>query len=103
VKCSSLTSPDSTAFKARITAATPSTSATVRSPVRGRLCGRWLSVPSTDNEPVPGLSSPAISLSSVLLPAPFGATRPVRPVVTVKDRSLKTGVSSGQEDRWRRT
>ena len=26
-----------------------------------------------------GLYSPAISLSSVLLPAPFGATRPVRP------------------------
>ncbi|CAK7286064.1 hypothetical protein SGPA1_40324 [Streptomyces misionensis JCM 4497] len=42
------------------------------------------------------LSSPAMSLSRVLLPEPLGATRPVRPLVTVKDRSWKTGVSSGQ-------
>ena len=37
-----------------------------------------------------GRHSPAISLSSVLLPAPFGATSPVRPVLTVKDKSLNT-------------
>src|SRR3954462_15794880 len=39
-----------------------------------------------------------MSRSSVLLPAPFGATRPVRPGPTVNDRSWKTGVSSGQEN-----
>jgi hypothetical protein len=51
----------------------------------------------TDVVPPLGRYSPAISLSRVLLPAPFGATRPVRPPATVKDRSWKTGESSGQE------
>jgi hypothetical protein len=51
----------------------------------------------TDVVPPLGRYSPAISLSKVLLPAPFGATRPVRPPPTVKDRCWKTGVSSGQE------
>src|SRR5690606_23768065 len=45
-----------------------------------------------------------MSASSVLLPAPLGATSPVRPGPTVKDRSSKTGVSSGQaNDRWEQT
>src|SRR5690242_17176969 len=45
-----------------------------------------------------------MSLSSVLLPAPLGATRPVRPEPTVKDRSWNTGVSSGQvKDRLEQT
>ena len=40
--------------------------------------------------------SPAINLSRVVLPAPLGATRPVRPSPTVKDRSANRGVPSGQ-------
>jgi hypothetical protein len=54
-------------------------------------------VPSTVTEPEVGCSSPVTSLSSVLLPAPLGATRPVRPAPTVAVSSSKTGVSSGQE------
>ncbi len=98
VKCSSLVSPDSMASRARITGAMPRTSATVRPGVRRRVCGRWPSTPPTVTVPLPGRYSPAISFSSVLLPAPLGATRPVRPPWTVKDRSWMTGVSSGQEN-----
>lgn len=53
-------------------------------------------MPPTDTDPVPGRNSPMISLRRVLLPEPLGATRPVRPLPTAKDRSSKTGVSSGQ-------
>ena len=61
-------------------------------------------MPSTVTDPAVGRSSPAISWSRVLLPAPLGATRPVRPSPTVKDRSVKTGVSSGQaKDRFEQT
>ncbi len=97
VQCSSAVSPDSIASSARIAAAMPSTSATVRSPVRGRSCGRYPRVPATDTLPELGRSCPAISRSSVLLPASFDATRPVRPPLAVKERSWNTGVSSGQE------
>lgn len=44
-----------------------------------------------------GRCSPEISLSGVALPAPFGATRPVPPPPTVKDRSREAGEPSGQE------
>src|ERR1700752_2671595 len=53
--------------------------------------------PSTVTEPEPGVYSPAISLSRVLFPAPFGGTRPGLPSPTVNDRSMNCGVSSGQE------
>jgi hypothetical protein len=43
-----------------------------------------------------GWYSLAVSLSSVLLPAPLGATGPVRPAPTVKERFWKTGESSGR-------
>ncbi|OXY92448.1 hypothetical protein BEK98_27170 [Streptomyces diastatochromogenes] len=87
-----------------MTGVMPRTSATVSSPVRGRLCGRWSSVAAMAAESVPGRSSPAMSLSRVLLPVPLGATRPVRPGPTVKERSWKTGVSSGQvKDRFEQT
>jgi hypothetical protein len=55
-------------------------------------------------EPPSGSYSPAIRRSSVLLPAPLGATMPVRPAPTAKDRSVKTGAPSGQEkDRFEQT
>src|SRR5262245_55319642 len=61
-------------------------------------------MPSTVTEPELGSYSPAISLSRVLLPAPFGATRPVRPAPTVNDRSVNCDVSSDQEkDRFEQT
>src|SRR5262245_2487614 len=60
--------------------------------------------PSTVTEPELGSYSPAISLSRVLLPAPFGATRPVRPSPTVNDKSVNCGVSTDQEkDRFEQT
>ena len=46
-------------------------------------------MPSTVTDPAAGRYSPAISFSSVLLPAPLGATRPVRPSPTVKDKVLE--------------
>ena len=61
-------------------------------------------MPSTVTEPAPGRYSPAINRSSVLFPAPLGATSPVRPAPTVKDKSVNRGVSSGQEnDRFEQT
>src|ERR1700750_284344 len=54
--------------------------------------------------PAVGRYSPAINLSSVLLPAPLGATSPVRPAPTVNVKSVNSGVSSGQEkDRFEQT
>ncbi len=47
--------------------------------------------------PHPRASSPVSNRNKVLLPEPLGATRPVRPAPTVKERPAKTGVSSGQE------
>ncbi len=61
-------------------------------------------IPSTVTEPADGRYSPAISFSSVLLPAPLGATRPVWPSPTVKDNSSNSGVSPGHEkDRFEQT
>jgi hypothetical protein len=103
-KCSSLASPASMAASAATTGAISSTSATVRSAVSGRVCGRWATRPSTVTDPVSGRCSPAMSRSRVLLPAPLGATSPVRPAPTLNDRSVKTGVPSGQEkDRFEQT
>src|SRR3954464_9166539 len=42
------------------------------------------------------MSSPAISLSNVLLPDPLGATMPVSPASSDSDTSSRTTVSSGQ-------
>ncbi|GAB3805201.1 hypothetical protein GCM10027605_30760 [Micromonospora zhanjiangensis] len=53
--------------------------------------------PRTVTDPPVGCSSPAIRRNRVVLPLPLGATRPVRPPGTEKDRSSRTGLSSGQE------
>ena len=96
------------ASSAAMTGATPSTSATVRSRVeRQRL--RQIAERCRRRSPTPavGRNSPAISRSSVLLPAPLGATRPVRPPGTVKDRSVEqrgvVGPGEGQigNRRWK--
>src|SRR6478752_368036 len=63
-----------------------------------------ISQSSTITDPDAGRYSPAISLRRVLFPTPLGATRPVRPSPTVNDRSVNSGVSSGQEnDRFEQT
>src|SRR5579862_3455774 len=58
---------------------------TSRSPVRGS-CGRYPTEPDRRTEPVVGWAWPARTLASVVLPAPFRPTRPIRsPAATWKD------------------
>jgi hypothetical protein len=47
-------------------------------------------------EPAAGVSSPAISRSSVDLPDPLTPISPVRPGLTTMEKSSKTAVPSGQ-------
>src|SRR5580704_583879 len=56
-----------------------------RSPVRGS-CGRYPTEPDRRTEPAAGWPCPASTLASVVLPAPFRPTRPIRsPVATWND------------------
>ena len=56
-------------------------------PVRGS-CGRYPTVPDLRTEPAAGWASPASTLASVVLPAPFRPTRPMRsPADTWNDAS----------------
>src|SRR4051812_3654514 len=58
--------------------------------------GRYPSSPETLIEPSVGVSSPAISRSRVDFPDPLTPIKPLRPELIVSEKSLKTGVPSGQ-------
>ena len=101
-KSSSSPLPASIRSNAASRSPTPSSSASVRS--RGASassCGRYATaggpdgVPSTLIDPRDGARSPAISLSSVDLPAPLRPTSEVRPGPTARSRPVKSVVSSG--------
>src|SRR5215217_500048 len=59
--------------------------------------------PSTRTSPREGASSPASILSTVVLPAPFGPSRPVMPAPTSKETSFTATTSPYQRETWETT